>query len=53
MVPGDVSITEAQTVTLVPSSPVTTAVDTLTVASEDDLTIKVTDGDGGTGSVTG
>ncbi len=34
MVPGDVSVTEAQTVTLVPSSPVTTAVDTLTVASE-------------------
>ncbi len=34
MLPDDVSTTEAQTVTLVPSSPVTIAVDTLTVASE-------------------
>ncbi len=33
MVPGDASITEAQTVTLVSSSPVTTAVDTVTVVS--------------------
>ncbi len=34
MLPDDVSTTEAQTVTLVPSSPVTMAEDTLMVASE-------------------